>query len=185
MTSLFRKSFFSLTEARYSAGDLSFAVAESVKSAAVRVTSHWKMCQVSNSLYLLKLIIMNSIVNLKVSGNLFDSLDQLKLIREMKQLTSLDIYYNQISDEGAKYISEMKQLTSLNISVNRISDEGAKFISEMKQLISLDIYNNEIGDEGAKFISEMKQLTSLNISDNEISDKGSKYISEMKQLLLF
>ncbi|EFC44049.1 predicted protein [Naegleria gruberi] len=40
MTSLFRKSFFSLTEARYSAGDLSFAVTESVKSAAVRVTSH-------------------------------------------------------------------------------------------------------------------------------------------------
>ncbi|EFC36929.1 predicted protein [Naegleria gruberi] len=125
---------------------------------------------------------MNSIVNVKFSKMLFDSIEKAKFITEMKQLTLLDIGGNQIGDEGIKPISKMKQLTSLYVYNNQIGVAGAKYIGEMKQLTSLTISGNYIGDTGAKFISEMKQLTSLNTCYNEIGVEGAKSISEMKQL---
>ena len=127
---------------------------------------------------------VNSIVNVKFSCWLLQPIEKLKFISEMKQLTLLDIYCNQVGVEGAKSISEMKQLTSLNISNNEIGDKGANFISGMKQLTSLNIGSNEIGNEGVKSISEMKQLTLLDICYNGAGVEGANSIRWIRPKLL-
>lgn len=56
-------------------------------------------------------------------------------------------------------------MTTLNLSWNKIGDEGAKSISEalkvngiLTTMTILNLYDNQIGDEGAKSILEALQV---------------------------
>ena len=105
-------------------------------------------------------------------------------------LTTLDLSYNNIGDEGAKVIADAlkgnKTLTTLDLSHNNIEVEGTKALAEAlkdnKTLTTLNLSHNEIGDEGAKAIAEALRinttLTTLNLRISKIGDKGAKDIAE-------
>ncbi|XP_067050418.1 protein NLRC3-like isoform X4 [Acropora muricata] len=105
-------------------------------------------------------------------------------------LTSLDLYYNFIGDEGAHSLSEALRvntsLTSLDLCLNSIHAEGAHSLSEALRvntsLTSLDLSVNSIGNEGAHSLSEALRvntsLTSLDLSENSIGDEGAHSLFE-------
>jgi len=83
-------------------------------------------------------------------------------IKDLKQLTSLDISFNQISD--ISYLKDLKQLSELLLNVNQISD--ISYLKDLKQLTSLNISVNQIND--ISYLKDLKQLTELNLSKNPI-----------------
>lgn len=97
------------------------------------------------------------------------------------QLTSLDLYYNNIGEEGAEAIAKyVTHLNTLDLSFNEIGDAGAKAIAESPtRLKSLRLSYNRIGDPGAQAIAEnQSQLDALDLDYNQCSDDGAKAIAE-------
>jgi small GTP-binding protein len=103
-------------------------------------------------------------------------------IAALTGLTSLNLWNNQIGDEGAMAIAALKGLTSLNLGHNQISAKGAMAIAALKGLTSLNLSDNQIGDEGAMAIAALKGLTSLDLWDNQIGDKGAMAIAALTGL---
>ncbi|VDI19053.1 Hypothetical predicted protein [Mytilus galloprovincialis] len=85
-----------------------------------------------------------------------------KTLQNNSYVTSLDLRYNLITDEGAKFIAKLIEVrhhvTSLDLHYNLITDEGAKFI--------------------AKLIEETTKLTDLNLMCNEIGAVGAEHIAK-------
>lgn len=95
------------------------------------------------------------------------------------KVTSLDLSYNDIDDNGAKLIADaLKINTSLDwliLSNNKIRDKGAIAIADALKihefLTKLDVSCNDIRENGAKAIAAAlkinKSLVSLNIWDDD------------------
>jgi Leucine-rich repeat (LRR) protein len=96
-------------------------------------------------------------------------------------LTSLDLSSLSLTEEDitplAQALSTNTCLTSLNVYNNQIRDEGAKALSTNTHLTSLNLEYNQIGDEGAQALSTNTRLTSMNVRDNEIGAIGAKALS--------
>ena len=98
----------------------------------------------------------------------------------------LDLNFNNIGEEGAKYIGEAllenTTLKKLNLLGNNIGDEGANYIGEAllknTTLKELNLLDNNIGGEGAKYIGDalLKNTTLkvLSLRYNNIAEKGVK-----------
>ena len=105
-------------------------------------------------------------------------------------LTSSNLSYNCIGDEGASSLSEALRvntsLTSLDLSWNSIHAQGANSLSEALRvntsLTSLDLSWNSIHAQGAHSLSEALRvstaLTFLNLYDNSIGNEGAHFLSE-------
>ena len=108
------------------------------------------------------------------------------------ELKSLNLAYNQITDEGVEHLYTALthtncKLNSLNLGDNNITDEGVKLLSTALthtncKLKSLDLGDNNITDEGVKLLSSALthtncKLNSLDLGDNNITDEGVKHLS--------
>ena len=103
-------------------------------------------------------------------------------IPSLKNLTSLNVWGNNIGDEGARVIASLNNLTLLVVGGNCLSDEGAKAIASMNNLIRLNVGNNSIGEEGARAIASMNNLIRLNVEFNSIGDEGARAIAALNNL---
>ena len=104
------------------------------------------------------------------------------------QLRGLNLFDNNIGDEGVKQLSNIlknSQLSSLNLGGNNIGDEGVKQLSnglKNSQLSSLNLEENNIDGEGVKQLSNIlknSQLSSLNLFGNNIDGEGVKQLSNI------
>jgi len=105
-----------------------------------------------------------------------------KLVVVTAVLTHLDLYDNNIKDEGAIAISEglkgNKCLEKLNLGSNRIGVKGGKALASalgtaVLMLKSINLTFNNIGTDGAVAIAEalksgMGVLTTLNLGYNRL-----------------
>ena len=114
----------------------------------------------------------------------------IKLYDNDPSLTSLNLGFNNIGDQGAQAIAEIlannTTLTSLNLRSNNIDDQGAQAIAKAlannTTLTSLNLGWNNIDDQGVQAIAEAlannTTLTSLDFYDNNIGDQGAQAIAE-------
>ena len=108
------------------------------------------------------------------------------------ELKTLNLEYNDITDEAVKYLSTALthtncKLNSLNLTSSNITDEGVKHLSAALtrtncKLNSLNLGSNNITDEAVKHLSAALthtncKLNSLNLFRNNITDKAVKYLS--------
>ncbi|KAJ6255577.1 hypothetical protein M0813_11137 [Anaeramoeba flamelloides] len=112
-------------------------------------------------------------------------------LKENQALTSLNLSYNQIGDEGTQALSEgvkeNQALTNLNLSRNQIGAEGMKDLSETlkvnQTLICLDLRRNKIGSKGIKYLSHAlkinQTLTQLDLYDNQIGSYENKEVQKL------
>jgi small GTP-binding protein len=114
--------------------------------------------------------------NEKIIGiNLFNSgISDISFLKELKNLTTLDLSHNQISDYS--FLKELKNLTTLYLSYDHISD--ISFLKELKNLTMLYLRNIQISDYS--FLKELKNLTMLYLRKNQISDIS--FLKELKNL---
>ncbi|XP_068699944.1 protein NLRC3-like isoform X5 [Montipora foliosa] len=105
-------------------------------------------------------------------------------------LTTLDLTWNSIGDEGASSLSQAlavnTSLTTLNLLCNSIGAEGVTSLSQAlavnTSLTTLNLSDNSIGAEGATSLSQAlavnTSLTTLNLSDNSIGAEGATSLSQ-------
>ena len=116
------------------------------------------------------------------NGNFFISKSKF-----LKHLTSLNLYYNRIQDEGCKYIAVSDNLVSLrnlNLSNNEIGDEGAlmlaRFLPLFTNLLRLDIRFNRLREDGKRTLLDIQKHTTIKqfLLDNEegfnVQERGMK-----------
>ena len=105
-------------------------------------------------------------------------------------LHTLNLSYNKIGLEGAKYLGEgLKHCSAIHTLIlyqNQIGDEGAKCLGKglkyCSKLYKLSLAANKIGDVGAKGLGEglkcCSNLYELSLSTNQIGDEGAKGLGE-------
>ncbi|KAL9965588.1 hypothetical protein ACROYT_G029409 [Oculina patagonica] len=117
-------------------------------------------------------------------------------------VTSLDLSFNNVSDQGAASLAEALKgnitLTRLDLSDNNIYDDGAADLAEALKantnLTRLDLTDNRIGDHGATCLAEALKLntaltgldlsnkTRFELADNRIGDHGATCLAEALKL---
>ena len=113
---------------------------------------------------------------------------------ETLELSTPDLSWNNISNEGAKALAKNTHITSLDVSYNNINDEGTQKLCEIinKNLISLNMGGNEMNVQGIKNLMDNPYLTSLYI-DNKYNDinhldeniSTNKIFSHIMQKIMF
>jgi hypothetical protein len=108
-------------------------------------------------------------------------------------LTSLNLGYNHIGDEGVPALATAlminKTLTSLNLKGNQIGPAGAQALAAAlmnnKTLTSFDLRSNQIRDEGAQALATAIQnntaLKNLNLEGNQIGPEGAEALATALQ----
>ena len=110
-------------------------------------------------------------------------------------LTALDLYFNQLNNEGVSAVCEAIQsnketkLASLNFGYNGIGPVGANAVATMVAvtggLTALDLSSNNLKDEGVSAVCEAIQsnketkLASLNFGENHIGPVGANAVAAM------
>jgi Ran GTPase-activating protein (RanGAP) involved in mRNA processing and transport len=104
------------------------------------------------------------------------------------QVSSLNLYYNAIGDEGLKCLAAAlpsSAVKNLELFGNSIGDEGIQCLSEVLPSTSLETLNlqdNAIGKDGAKFLAcvlPSTALVTLNLGNNEIGAEGATLIADV------
>lgn len=146
----------------------------------------------------LKMLSEASIETIKITSATLDHFKilfpQKSEIPLWKNLTSLNLIFNCMGDEGVKIITaceSLHNLEDLDLRENLIHDMGAEEIAQhknWKNLKSLSLGINKIGDKGATAIikaiakKRFPLLTALYLHWNLITDKGIKDIVKVKTL---
>jgi Leucine-rich repeat (LRR) protein len=92
------------------------------------------------------------------------SLNGFESLRELKNLTSLNLSGANVSDLSA--LRGLKSLTSLNLSGTKVADVSA--LRDLKTLTSLNLFATEVADLSP--LRELTHLTSLDLFDTEVTD---------------
>ncbi|KAL0238004.1 hypothetical protein GEMRC1_012478 [Eukaryota sp. GEM-RC1] len=114
----------------------------------------------------------------------------IELLKENSTVTSIDLSWNYIGDEGARALANVMKVnttvTSINLSRNSISAKGIKVLAEALKVnsavTSINLGNNSIGDEGAVSLAEMLKVNStlvrIDLRINAIRDEGASALAE-------
>ena len=103
-------------------------------------------------------------------------------IANLTSLTSLDLGWNNIGDEGAQALSGLVNLTSLDLTRNDIGDEGVQALKGLVNLTSLDLRDNDVGAEGMQALKGLVNLTSLDLANNGIGAEGMQALESLVNL---
>ena len=129
----------------------------------------------------------HTLTSLVLSGNGFVGATPINALVGLSlfSLTSIDLSWNRIGDEGVQALTSHAQaaaLVSLDLSGNCVSDIGALAIAELlhttnNALTALNVSNNAVSDAGVEHLaSAVAQgggvLLSLDLSSNALTDAG-------------
>jgi Leucine-rich repeat (LRR) protein len=96
----------------------------------------------------------------------FNQIRDISALRDLTQLIKLDLSFNEINH--IEVLQALKQLIVLYLNANQISDISA--LQTLNQLTVLSLGRNRISDISA--LCDLKQLFELNLLANQISDIG-------------
>lgn len=99
--------------------------------------------------------------NLMYFQLVYNEVEDISILADMKKLVSADLSFNRISDISP--LAEAKNLMTLHITDNQISDISA--LSNLKLLRTLSLQNNNVED--LEPLKDMEQLESLDRSYEE------------------
>ncbi|KAL0239603.1 hypothetical protein GEMRC1_009711 [Eukaryota sp. GEM-RC1] len=118
------------------------------------------------------------------------SLAYIELLKVNTAITSIDLRYNSIGDEGARALAEVLRVntvvTSIDLVRNAIGDDGARTLAEVLKInttvTKIDLSKNYIGDKGARALADALKVntavTSLDMWNNSIGDEGVKALAD-------
>ncbi len=92
------------------------------------------------------------------------NLNSIAFLKNLTQLTKLDLRNNQISD--IEPIKNLKQISTLDLSGNQISD--IESLRHLSNLLTLDLRNNQISD--IESLRHLSNLLTLDLRNNQISN---------------
>lgn len=128
----------------------------------------------------------------------------LKIIGQIKSLTSLGLDGTQVTNEGLAHLRGLANLESLNLDNTNVTEDGLLHLEPLKSLARLRFYETvtdvgaehlaklpsltdiksslEISDAGVEALSRLPNLESLSLSDSDVTDKSCQHIAKMRSL---
>jgi Leucine-rich repeat (LRR) protein len=101
-------------------------------------------------------------------------------IEELTELRELSLGRT-ISHKGLEHLKELKQLRTLYLNVEGITDTGLKELEKLEELRVLGLRN--ITDTGLEYLRNLKKLEALDLSGNKkITGTGLEYVNALKKL---
>jgi Leucine-rich repeat (LRR) protein len=92
-------------------------------------------------------------------------------LRNNRNLTALDLRYNDISDDAvADLAANTVQLTELYLGGNKITDKAILFLNQFKSIEKLDVSDTLISSNGLRRIATFDRLSYLDVSNVRASD---------------
>jgi Leucine Rich Repeat (LRR) protein len=108
--------------------------------------------------------------------------EKLECLAGFKQLASLALWNDRLTDADLAHPIGLSRLVSLNLGGNRITDAGLHQLVESSQLTSLNLSMNQITDAGLARLSRLTQLSELNLGETSITDTGIVHLLGLKNL---
>ena len=100
-------------------------------------------------------------------------------------LTSLDLSETQspgITDAGGKLLSGFKNLTRLNLWDTNVSDNSVVEIAKLENLVWLNLDKTDISDKAIPDIARLGKLTWLHVGSTALTDASVDMLKSMEQL---
>lgn len=106
----------------------------------------------------------------------------LDYLRELAQLTYLNLSGLNISNAGLARVGHLSQLTHLKLAWTQITDAGLAHLSHLTALQRLDLSHTQVTDAGLARLGHLSELTHLNLTGPQITDAGLAHLSRLKLL---
>jgi Leucine-rich repeat (LRR) protein len=109
--------------------------------------------------------------------------DALRKLTTQKQVRTLQIGGNQVTDLNLAYVGQMTGLEELNISWGfHLTDKGFLHLSGLRRLRILDIDNSKMTDASLEAIGKLTNLEELRIGGEGFSDRGVGHLKGLTRL---
>lgn len=109
-------------------------------------------------------------------------LAQALAVCDPSELIELNLWRQEITDEGVAGISKLENLKRLNLSDSKITDQSLEGIARLANLEELGLAGTQISDEGLRHLAGLKKLTMLNLTRTGVSDEGVGALAKMADL---
>jgi len=126
---------------------------------------------------------LKQLTHLQLNGTRITDVGVEEHLKDLTQLTHLVLGDTFVTDKGMAYLTNLKQLTHLGLGfMLGLTDIGIAYISNFEQLTHLELGRTAISDAGLATLKNMLQLTDLNLSSTGISDEGVMHLYGLRQL---
>lgn len=99
--------------------------------------------------------------------------DSLALLKDIKNLTDLDLSKTGITDAGLAHIKDLTNLTRLNLNNTAVTDAGLAHLSGLKNLTYLNLYGTSVSDKGLDQLNGIPTLQKLYLWQTKVTDAGA------------
>ncbi len=111
--------------------------------------------------------------------------NELKRLKEFKNLTYLGLGSSNIDDKGLKYISESQSIQNINLQCTEITDIGIAYLVQLKSLNILRLKECDyISNYSVQHFNNMENLVDLQIHDTNIDQNGLNNLDSTKLTFL-
>lgn len=107
---------------------------------------------------------------------------QLKRIGEFKNLRSLSLEGNPVTDETLALISNVQRLEQVDLSDTNIGDGGLIHLVDAVNLNHLCLRGTFITDRGLSNLGNLRSLGYVDLSDTDVSDAGLEKLTHLKNM---
>ncbi len=97
-------------------------------------------------------------------------------------LTSLNLFFHSIGDDGAITLAKNRHLTELNLLANNLTDRGGAALAEIQSLEKLSLGGDDVGSPTAIALAKNDALTYLFIGQTNMGDAGAIALAQSKHL---
>ncbi len=105
--------------------------------------------------------------------------EDLILLKDMPNLTELNLGGTTFTDAGMVHLKPLKNLTRLQLHNTKITDAGLVNLKEMTKLTSLNLYGSAgITDAGLEQLKSLPELKKLYLWQTKVTAPGAKKLSE-------
>jgi len=118
---------------------------------------------------------------LSVNDTLIDEAT-MKEIGQLRQLSTLYLAHNDISDVGTKHLAGMTQLTKLGLLQKGITDDSVPALMKLQAVEILLVDQTGFTDAAVKQFATLPKLTEIDVRAEKITPEGVKTLATCKSL---
>lgn len=124
---------------------------------------------------------LDDLTYLEIDGTELDE-EVIDILAELSELKQLVISRSPNGDELLGPLAQLTQLESITLASTEITGIGFKQFQQPSLLKSLSVHASPVTDEGLEAISQIKSLESLVLIGTKITDKSVPHLKKMRKL---
>ena len=94
------------------------------------------------------------------------------ILDRLKELETLTLYSNHISDLGVKHLTSLTRLQSLTLNNSQITDAGLPHLQQLMRLRFVSLDNTKITDRGMVSLKVLTSLQSISVKNTGVTYVG-------------